>query len=577
MAQGITGYFDIGDSTYNPSRFKLRVHYSESYDVSANQSTVSVTKLQLMSTTQYSWVGVTYYPNGAVSVGDKTVVTCSSTQGTHSVYIGSRDVWTDISGTLGSTTISHNSDGSGSAYITVSLRLITSSGGAGSGAIISGNTTVNLTNIPRASVPSVSGDAICGSALTILTNRANTAFTHTLRYAFGALSGTIAMGVGASYAWTIPYDLAKQIRDAVTGQGKIYCDTYNDSNLIGTESVAFTLKVPDNDITKPTIDGATFLPLWNGTMPPVFDKKYVQGKTSMIVRFTPQSTYSTVKSCTLTIEGLSYSGESVTTAVLSVSGRISFVYTVTDVRGYSRQYSDSVYVYPYQIPYLADFICKRTNASYTDDSGGLYIYLHFVKHFSDVDGDNSCVVYRRHRVQGGSYGAWTRLNEDGAYDYLVPGITTDPEMAYQVQLLLEDTVGAFKVYTVDIPSQFHTIHLRDGGKGIAFGKSASQDGFDCAMDAKFEGAVVNKHDLNLGEIKTGTFSVVVPTANAYHRLTANNVTGDFPTSHKTVFTVISQSDALNHFTQFSFDNSNVSNLGVYSTVAQRYTVFWVSF
>lgn len=486
MAQGITGYFDIGDSTYNPSRFKLRVHYSESYDVSTNKSVLTISKLQAMSVSPYSWYGLTYYLNGTISIAGQTAVTMNSASGTHPVTLSSYDVWYDVSGTLGSVTVSHNSDGTGSAAISASVTMFIDSPGSmyGNGAKLSGSKTVTLTTIPRTSKPSVSGEAVCGSSLVIYTNRKTNAFTHTLRYTFGSASGTIATGVGDSFSWTVPYDLAKQIRSAATGSGTIYCDTYNGSTKIGTESAAFTVRVPNNDTTKPAMN-LSLSP--TGSLPSAFSGMYVQGKTALRVAFNASSTYSTVKSCTLTVEGKTYTGDTATSSVISGSGNIAYTCTVTDTRGYSRQISGTINVLPYAKPYLSDVVCYRTNSGGSPDTGGTYVRLKFTRNFASVNGKNGCTVKRRHKAEGGSYSAYTTIAvpSGGSYNENIPGITTDPEKAYQIQILVEDTVGESNTYTFDIPSQFHTIHLREGGKGIAFGKRSDSDLFDCAMEAKF--------------------------------------------------------------------------------------------
>lgn len=483
MAQGNTGYIDIGDSTYSPSRLKLRIHYSETYDVSTNKSVVSITKIQALSVSPYSWYGVTYYPSGTISIGGVTAITMDSTKSTHAVSIQKFDTWYDFSGALGSVTVDHNSDGTKTVAISAAVRYYTKSGGAGNGANLTGSQNVALTTIARSSVPTASAaSAAMGSSLTIYTNR-KAAFTHTLRCIFGGAETTIATGVGDSYTWSIPYDLAKKIPALTEANAAIYCDTYNGSTKVGTESVSVKLTVPDNATTKPTLN-PTAQP--TGTLPAAFAGKYVQGKTGVQVTFNAASVYSTIAKCTMTIGSTAYTGNPATSGVLTVSGGVSVVCTVTDARGYSSSKTISISVLEYSIPRVTGASCTRCNSGGTPDSGGAWVKLKFTKVFSSVGGANTCSVARQHKTEGGSYGAETAITANNTFEQNISGITTDPEKAYQVRLILRDTMGETVYVVFDIPSQFHTIHLKAGGKGIAFGKKATLDAFECAMSAMFD-------------------------------------------------------------------------------------------
>ena len=96
-----------------------------------------------------------------------------------------------------------------------------------------------------ATQPSLSAATVeMGKSVTINTPAVNSAYRHTLRYAFGSASGTIATGIASSVSWTPPVSLANQILSATAGSGTIYCDTYSGSTLLGTKSARITLTVP---------------------------------------------------------------------------------------------------------------------------------------------------------------------------------------------------------------------------------------------------------------------------------------------------------------------------------------------
>ena len=117
-----------------------------------------------------------------------------------------------------------------------------------SGTYQKGSGSWSLPTIPRASSGS-GGTGNIGSAVTINISRASSNFVHTLTYAFGNLSGTIASNVGASCSWTLPTSFYSQIPNANSGVGTITCYTYSNGVHIGTKSWNFTAKVVNSNPT----------------------------------------------------------------------------------------------------------------------------------------------------------------------------------------------------------------------------------------------------------------------------------------------------------------------------------------
>ncbi|MCY7241701.1 DUF859 domain-containing protein [Streptococcus infantarius] len=142
--------------------------------------------------------------------------------------------------------VPHNSDGTKTVNIQVSLNLNTA--GYGSSTV---EFNLPLATIPRAStVNDVTGTI--GSAMTININRKNSAFKHTVKYNFGALSGTIATNVDTSVSWTPPLNLATAMPNKTSDWGNITVETYSGSSKIGSATCRLTLSVPDS--VKPTLD-----------------------------------------------------------------------------------------------------------------------------------------------------------------------------------------------------------------------------------------------------------------------------------------------------------------------------------
>lgn len=148
-------------------------------------------------------------------------------------------------------TVGHNADGTKSFNFAARFN---GAGGWSPGTLSLGTGTFTLTTIPRMSTASV-GNCVIGSNVTISINRQNDSFTHTVRYAWGDKSGTIATNVGTSCTWSIPMDFANNIPNATSGTGTIYVDTYSGSTLTGTKPTNFTASLPDS--IKPSFSGLT--------------------------------------------------------------------------------------------------------------------------------------------------------------------------------------------------------------------------------------------------------------------------------------------------------------------------------
>jgi len=149
----------------------------------------------------------------------------------------------------GSSTISHNADGT--KTLPISCTFNPNNGLHGT---ITVSASLSLTTIPRSSSVSVSAGVI-GSSVTININRQSSSFKHTVRYVWAGKSGTIATNVDTSTSWTIPLDFANDIPNSASGTGTVYVDTYSGSTKTGTQSTTFTASVPAN--VKPTFTGVS--------------------------------------------------------------------------------------------------------------------------------------------------------------------------------------------------------------------------------------------------------------------------------------------------------------------------------
>lgn len=149
---------------------------------------------------------------------------------------------------LGSFTgsIPHNIDGSKTISVSGSFSTKSTyiSGGAVSGSIA-------LPQIPRASAVGATAAHIGQTSMIAIASKSS-AYTHTLAYRFGGLTGfidgdghTVTQAVkfsNTAVAFPIPEDFYAQIPNAVTGECVLTCTTYSGNTQIGQpQSAAFTV------------------------------------------------------------------------------------------------------------------------------------------------------------------------------------------------------------------------------------------------------------------------------------------------------------------------------------------------
>lgn len=107
-----------------------------------------------------------------------------------------------------------------------------------------------LTTIPRKSSVSCNSFYI-GDSTTITIGRASDSFTHTLKYVYGDLTGTIRTKTSeTSVGWTPDKaSFYSRIPNGRTGYGSITCETYSGSTLVGTSTTNFNAYAKESECT----------------------------------------------------------------------------------------------------------------------------------------------------------------------------------------------------------------------------------------------------------------------------------------------------------------------------------------
>lgn len=463
--------------------YKVRIDWTATQSIANNTSTITA-NMYLVN----DWsLDISSRDNTSHSVtidGTKTSLGSSAinTTGTH--HIGSA-----------TKTVTHNADGTK----TLSLSAIFAIRANISGTYyenITASDTIALDTIARASQPTVSANSVVmGSAVTINTNRASSGFTHTLTYAFGSASGTIASGVGASYQWTVPLSLANQIPNATSGTLTITCKTYNGNALIGTKTVSLTATVPDS--VKPSISSITV------TDPMGYKNTYggyIQGKSKAHISVSASGSYSsTISSYKIKANGSTYTENNCTTELLTAPNTMgikSIEVTVTDSRGRTATMQAGLPMIQYAPLEVTQLEATRCDENGNVNKDGNYMKIKPIVSMSPMNGVNVVnITIDYKKTSDSQWTVWKTATKtfeasSGYESYLwsvsYPSIAISEDDSYDVRITVSDKLTPAFSKSVIVGTAFTLIDLNASGKGIAFGKVSEKNAFEVDMDTEFK-------------------------------------------------------------------------------------------
>lgn len=383
----------------------------------------------------------------------------------------------------GTTTITHNADGSKTFNYSFSQEIGITWSGSAIGTI-TGSGTGTLDTIPRATTPTLSTSSIdMGASITINTPRASSSFTHTLTYKFGNATGTVATGVTTSKAWTVPLALASQIPNATSGTCTITCKTYNGTTLIGTKTVTFTAKVPSSVV--PSISSVAVADT-NAAYATQFGA-LVQGKSKAKFTITATGSYSSTISTYKTVfESKTYTGATPTSSVISGSGNITATITVTDSRGRTASTTKTVSVVAYSAPKITAFSVIRSNADGTTNNEGTNAAITAAFSIASANSKNTSSYTIEYKLVSAT--SWTALKSGTGYSLnqtIVSGAVFSVDSTYDIRLTVTDYFGKAQAI-VDLSTAFTLIDFNANGKAMAFGKvSEKTEGVEFGIKAFF--------------------------------------------------------------------------------------------
>lgn len=362
---------------------------------------------------------------------------------------------------------------------------------SGSGSTRNDTYSYSMVVDPAASLLTVSNGTL-GTALPMTVTKYNSAFTHTISYACGTAKADVittapdtSVSWGASNGNTVALAAQNTAGQSVTVVFTII--TYSGTTEIGRNTVTRTMAIPNT--VKPSValtvaDAAGYLATYGA---------YVQGKSKLTITATPTLAYSSpIKTYEITADGKTYTTSPVTTDVLHNSGTLAVTAKVTDARTYpSAVASTNITVLEYAPPAVT-VTAYRCNSSGTADQEGAYMKFGFSATISSLNSKNSATYSVSYKADGGA----TKVTGTGL-SYTSAAIACDVSKVWTIEVTVTDKLSSTTKAAV-IPIAFTLMDFYNTGKGIAFGKVGTRDGFDCAMAAYFTGATSLPSGVTIG-------------------------------------------------------------------------------
>lgn len=317
-------------------------------------------------------------------------------------------------------------------------------------------------------------------SVTINTPAVNSAYRHTLRYAFGKATGTIAENVASSKSWTPPVSLASRIPDAASGIGTIYCDTYSGSTLLGTKSVSITLTIPSSVVPSAGKLTAAVTEDTSGT------GQFVRGMGKAAVSLSGAAGVygSTIKSYSVSGGGWSSNESTLTTGILQAAGEITFTAVVTDSRGRTAQTTCQIEVIAYDKPGISSLSVYRCDSTGAKKNAGTYAAIEIKASYSAITGNTVTLKAAYKLTSDASYGNDTVLTNSGK---TVIGGALSASHTYDVRITVADKFNTATV-TASLRTKNVIWSVLPKGLGFAIGKVAElANWLDVAWDTRIRG------------------------------------------------------------------------------------------
>lgn len=446
--------------------WQLRLDYTVTQNVAANQSTVSMTLYLYANTT------------GSYNQEDNSAYYVIQGSRVYAKYSYNSPAWY----TLGSRSVVIGHDADGSKKVTLSGEWVSNAGSSWTPDRLTVSGSVTLPTIPRASVPTAESSTVeLGKSVKIYTNRKSNTYYHRIGVKFGSYThwGKDVFDDDIAQNWflfTPPLSLASQIPNAASGECTIYLRTYSSAaattQVGSTQEMKLTLTVPSslgptasagwcravayNDGTK--AEGLSVLLKGISRSEVSFDDSKVSCRQG-----------ASIKEKRITCQGETVRSAPYRTGVL-LSTNVKVTCTVEDSRGFTVSEDLTLTAYDYSAPNLTDIAVYRCDRNGAAMSAGTHIWAQAKTSYTEAGGAITCQLKAYWKLgTSGSWGAAVSM-KSGVGKIITGSTDILTTKTYKVRLEAVDTLGNSASYEAVVPTDTVAMHIREGGDGFAVGK-----------------------------------------------------------------------------------------------------------
>lgn len=455
------------------------------------------------NTSTIAWSVTGSGDSGYVTCGDIDVV-INGTTVYNSAPSDRVDVWLGGVVASGTTTISHNADGSKSFSASVNAAIFNYAQNC------SGSGSWALDTIPRASnidkVANTSGTTVSalntGNDVRVYFTPKSTAFKYRVTVSMNGNSvQNNASGVSVSstsqqyYQVNIPHTW---LSNKESGTLACKLETLNGTSVIGTDNWSISMVVPASVV--PTIGAVSSAPVnsnatingWN-----IYVANYSKARITCSASGNSGSTISRFQisgDTTVTVNGTSLSYD----INLTSSGTKTFTVKAIDSRGRSTgNKSITINVTSYSTPTIQSFNVVRCDSNGNINAEGTSAKLSFVGYYSAIGNNTATVNFAYKLASASTFSSLTNsaTGSGGSVNGNIISSTFAIANDYDLKIILKDSLGNAVERTVRLASVTRTLNVAKYGNGVAVGKmsTVSTNGaagkFECGWDASFDKSV----------------------------------------------------------------------------------------
>ena len=252
---------------------------------------------------------------------------------------------------------------------------------------------------------------------------------------------------------------------------------------MGTKTVTMTIKVPSSVV--PTISGLQTVEQTTGIAAQF--GAFVQSKSKIKMTITAAGAKgSTIKSYSTVFQGKTYTGSSFTSDTVANSGSLTVSVTVKDSRGRTAKENYTVTVLAYSAPKITKLTAVRVDSAGVAKDDGIYAKIVYAYSVASVGGKNTAqmtIQWKRTTETTWNSTALATATATAASSTVKPTSPTfSTDYQFDIRCTVKDWFGTTATHMVQIPTGAVIMDIAANGKGIAFGKTAEQDGIEFGWD-----------------------------------------------------------------------------------------------